>query len=55
VASQLVYACGRDQVTDVWIGGHRKLEGRVLVDIDMAGLLANARQWRQRIAGIRTR
>ncbi|MCE7032814.1 TRZ/ATZ family hydrolase [Lysobacter sp. GX 14042] len=50
--SQLVYATGRQQVTDVWIAGHRKLDGRDLVDMDAAALLANARQWRGRIATI---
>lgn len=51
--SQLVYATGRHQVSDVWIAGKRKLDQRVLVDVDEAGVLANARQWRERIAGIR--
>lgn len=53
VISQLVYATGRHQVTDVWIAGHRKLRERVLVDMDAAELVANARQWRERIAAIR--
>ena len=53
VISQLVYAVGRQQVTDVWIAGRRKLHERVLVDMDEAALLANARQWRERIAAIR--
>ncbi|MDB6163830.1 MAG: amidohydrolase family protein, partial [Xanthomonadaceae bacterium] len=47
-----VYACGRQQVTDVWIAGHCKLRERVLVDMDPAALVANARQWRARIARI---
>jgi len=54
VVSQLVYACGRHQVTDVWIAGHRKLDRRVLVDLDTDALVANARQWRDRIAAVRT-
>jgi 5-methylthioadenosine/S-adenosylhomocysteine deaminase len=53
VISQLVYATGRHQVEDVWIGGVRKLHGRVLADMDVAALIANARQWRERIAAIR--
>ncbi|NUS39485.1 MAG: TRZ/ATZ family hydrolase [Lysobacter sp.] len=53
VISQLVYACGRQQVTDVWIAGRRRLRERALVDMDEAALLANARQWRERIAAIR--
>lgn len=53
VVSQLIYATGRQQVSDVWIAGRAKLRQRVLVDIDIDGVIANARQWRERIAGIR--
>ena len=52
VLSQLVYATGRQQVSDVWIAGRRKLDRRELVDIDTAAVIANARQWRARIATI---
>jgi 5-methylthioadenosine/S-adenosylhomocysteine deaminase len=50
VLSQLVYASGRQQVTDVWIAGRPKLRERRLVDMDEQALIANARQWHQRIA-----
>ena len=53
VVSQLIYATGRHQVSDVWIAGAAKLRERVLVDIDLDGVLANARQWRERIAMLR--
>ena len=53
VVSQLIYATGRQQVSDVWIAGRPKLLQRVLVEIDIDGVIANARQWRERIAGIR--
>ncbi|MBD9477769.1 TRZ/ATZ family hydrolase [Pseudoxanthomonas sp. PXM02] len=53
VVSQLIYATGRQQVSDVWIAGRQKLRQRVLVEIDIDGVIANARQWRERIAGIR--
>ena len=53
VVSQLIYATGRHQVSDVWIAGIAKLRERVLVDIDLDGVLANARQWRERIATVR--
>src|SRR5918993_2222551 len=43
VVSQLVYACGRHQVRDVWIAGMRKLDSRMLVDMDTEALVANAR------------
>jgi 5-methylthioadenosine/S-adenosylhomocysteine deaminase len=50
VVSQLVYAAGRHQVTDVWIAGRRKLADRVLPDIDTDAVIARARAWRERIA-----
>lgn len=53
VVSQLIYATGRQQVTDVWIAGKQKLRERHLLEMDEAGIAANARQWRERIAGIR--
>lgn len=49
VVSQLVYACGRHQVSDVWIAGVAKLAGGVLVDIDVAALQAKAREWGERL------
>ena len=52
VVSQLVYATGRQQVSDVWIAGARKLRERELVDMDPVAIVANARQWRDRIAAI---
>jgi 5-methylthioadenosine/S-adenosylhomocysteine deaminase len=52
IVSQLVYACGRHQVSDVWIAGRHKLRGRVLLDMDVDAIVANARQWRERIAAI---
>jgi 5-methylthioadenosine/S-adenosylhomocysteine deaminase len=54
VVSQLVYACGRHQVGDVWIAGRRRLRERELVDMDTQAIVANARRWRERIATIRT-
>jgi 5-methylthioadenosine/S-adenosylhomocysteine deaminase len=53
VVSQLVYATGRQQVSDVWIAGARKLRERELVDMDENAIVANARQWRERIAAVR--
>ncbi len=52
VLSQLVYATGRHQVSDVWIAGKAKLRDRTLVDMDIDALIANARQWRERIGGV---
>jgi len=50
VASQVVYAAARHQVSDVWIAGRRKLRDRALVDLDTGDILARARRWRERIA-----
>ena len=50
--SQLVYATGRQHVTDVWIDGCAQLRDGALVGIDTSALIANARQWRERIAMI---
>ncbi|CAM0998227.1 TRZ/ATZ family hydrolase [Rhodanobacter sp. Root179] len=50
VISQLVYATGRHQVSDVWIAGVRKLAARELVDMDTGAILARTRAWRERIA-----
>jgi 5-methylthioadenosine/S-adenosylhomocysteine deaminase len=50
--SQLVYAGARQQVSDVWIQGRRRLAERKLVDVDLAGLMARVDEWRQRIAAI---
>jgi 5-methylthioadenosine/S-adenosylhomocysteine deaminase len=44
-----VYACNRQQVTDVWIAGHRKLAARELIGMDTAAILARTRAWRERI------
>ena len=55
VISQLIYACGRHQVSDVWIAGRRRLDQRELIDMDVAAILANARGWRQRIGAINLR
>jgi len=52
VFSQLVYATGRHQVSDVWIAGKPKLIERQLVDMDRQAIVANAKQWRSKIAQI---
>jgi 5-methylthioadenosine/S-adenosylhomocysteine deaminase len=47
--SQLVYACGRDQVTDVWVAGQHLLKERQLTTLDMHEILHRARDWQARI------
>ena len=54
VVSQLVYATGRRQVSDVWIAGQRRLDARRLVGMDEAELLAKAHSWQQRISAIQS-
>lgn len=49
VASAIVYAGHRRQVTDVWIAGRRKLVAGELPEIDLEDLKARARRWRERI------
>lgn len=50
VISQLVYAAGRHQVSDVWIAGVRKLENRELIGMDSAVLRDTAAAWGRRIS-----
>jgi 5-methylthioadenosine/S-adenosylhomocysteine deaminase len=51
--SQVVYSCGRQQVTDVWIDGKARLADGELVDWDVPGLKAKAKRWRERIIAVR--
>jgi 5-methylthioadenosine/S-adenosylhomocysteine deaminase len=53
VISQLVYATGRHQVSDVWIAGKPRVAGGRLLDLDTAAIRAKALRWRERIAGLR--
>lgn len=52
VISQLVYSCGRQQVSDVWIAGIAKLEQGQLLAMDSISLKQKAKYWHQRIAAI---
>lgn len=47
--SQLVYAAGRDDVTDVWVAGQQLLRDRMPLLADKAGILARTRTWGERI------
>ncbi len=49
VVSHLVYACGREHVTHVWVDGELLLEERRLTRLDEAAVRANALQWRDRL------
>ncbi|HLU13559.1 MAG TPA: TRZ/ATZ family hydrolase [Arenimonas sp.] len=52
VISQLVYATGRHQVSEVWTHGRLRLREGRLLDMDTEALRAKARRWRERIAAI---
>ncbi|HEB94946.1 MAG TPA: TRZ/ATZ family hydrolase [Sedimenticola thiotaurini] len=47
--SQLVYATGRDQVSDVWVAGRQVVREGRLTTIDEAELGARTREWQERI------
>ena len=49
--SQIVYAGGRDKVSDVWVAGKHLLKERALTTLDMDALSRKADAWRQRIQG----
>jgi len=51
VLSQLVYAAGRDQVTDVYVAGRALLREGKLLTLNEAETLARAAEWRAKIAG----
>ncbi|OAD23819.1 Amidohydrolase [Candidatus Thiomargarita nelsonii] len=47
--SQLVYAIGRDKVTDVWVAGKHLLKSRTLMTVDIHKLKAKTHLWRDKI------
>ena len=47
--SQLVYAAGREHVSDVWVHGRRVLERGILTTLDHEELLARSRYWRDQL------
>lgn len=49
VASHLAYACGRHNVSDVWIAGRQVLKDRRLTTLDEQQLRTQADAWRERI------
>ncbi len=48
--SQLVYSCGREQVSDVWIAGRQLLKERTLTNLDLQEILYRAGNWGEKIA-----
>jgi len=49
VISHLVYVCGREHVSDVWVGGERVLRERELTRVDGADLQGRAALWQTKI------
>jgi len=48
--SQLVYATGRHQVSDVWVAGKHLLQNRQLLTLNEKEIVNNAREWQEKIA-----
>jgi len=46
IASQIVYAAGREQVSHVWVDGRLRVEDGALAGVDLAELQALAAHWR---------
>lgn len=49
--SHLVYVCGREHVSDVWVNGSRRVKQRQLQGLDEQALIARAASWRQKMRG----
>ena len=47
--SALLYACGREQVTDVWVAGQHLLKERHLTTLDSDNILDRAHAWQMKI------
>ena len=47
--SALIYAAGRHQVSDVWVGGKRLLKDRELTTLDLQDLKSRISHWRQKL------
>ncbi len=48
--SQLIYSTSRDAVRHVWVGGKQLLESGRLTRMDEQQVIANARQWGERVS-----
>lgn len=48
--SHLVYSCGREQVTDVWVAGKHLLKERALTTLDEQKIILKAEAWNAKIA-----
>ena len=48
-ASHLIYAAGREHVTDVWVSGERRLTGGELTGLDLQAITARAAYWKKMV------
>ncbi|MBD3671412.1 MAG: TRZ/ATZ family hydrolase [Gammaproteobacteria bacterium] len=48
--SQLVYAAGREQVSDVWVAGRHLLKQGQLTSLDEASIITRASSWREKMS-----
>lgn len=48
-AAHLIYAAGREHVTDVWVGGERRLAGGELTSLDLQAITARAAYWKKMV------
>jgi len=48
--AQVVYAAGRQQISDVWVAGKQLMRNQVLLTLDEEGIKEKARYWGQRIS-----
>lgn len=49
--SHLIYACGREQVSDVWVAGQQLLKERRLTTLDSDDILGRTYVWETRLKG----
>ena len=48
--SHLVYSCGREHVSDVWVAGKHLLKERALTTLDENKIIEKSKAWNQRLA-----
>jgi 5-methylthioadenosine/S-adenosylhomocysteine deaminase len=48
--SHIVYAAGREHVTDVWVEGQARVRARALVGLDEQDLRDKALWWQKRLS-----
>jgi 5-methylthioadenosine/S-adenosylhomocysteine deaminase len=49
--AQVVYSCGRQHVSDVWVAGRQLMKNRTLLTLDEQEIKAKARYWERKIQG----